>query len=106
MKHERTIRLSLIATRALTIGGSVVAQTQEKSAKPSVVVKKGGRDPFKKYKPPMKLAKSTTTLGAPTIEVRIQRYRAQKAAAAAAHVAPPKPTTADRKSTRLNSSHG
>src|ERR1051325_10893409 len=94
MKHERTIRLSLIATMALTIGGSAVAQTQEKTAKPSVVVKKGGRDPFKKYEPPVKLAKSPTTLAAPTIEVRIQRYRAQKAAAAAAHVAPPKPTTA------------
>jgi len=94
MKHERTIRLSLIATMALTIGGSAVAQTQDKTAKPSVVVKKGGRDPFKKYEPPMKLAKSTTTLAAPTIEVRIERYRAQKAAAAAAHVSPPKPTTA------------
>jgi len=94
MKHERTIRLSLIATMALTIGGSAVAQTQEKTAKPSVVVKKGGRDPFKKYEPPMKLAKSNTTLAAPTIEVRIERYRAQKAAAAAAHVSPPKPTTA------------
>ncbi len=94
MKYERTIQFSLIATMALTIGGSVVAQTQEKSAKPSVVVKKGGRDPFKKYEPPMRLAKSSTTLGAPTIEVRIQRYRAQKAAAAAAHVQPPKPTTA------------
>lgn len=94
MKYERTIRLSLIATMALTIGGSVVAQGQDKTAKTSVVVKKGGRDPFKRYEPPLKLAKSTTTLAAPTIEVRIERYRAQKAAAAAAHVAPPKPTTA------------
>lgn len=94
MKYERTIRLSLIATMALTIGGSVVAQGQDKTAKTSVVVKKGGRDPFKRYEPPLKLAKSATTLAAPTIEVRIERYRAQKAAAAAAHVAPPKPTTA------------
>jgi hypothetical protein len=93
MKYERTIRLSLIATVALTIGGSVVAQTQNTTTKPSVSAKKGGRDPFKKYEPPVKL-KSTTTLGAPTIEVRIERYRAQKAAAAAAHVPPPKPTTA------------
>lgn len=94
MKYERTIRLSLIATVALTIGGSVVAQTQNTTTKPSMPAKKGGRDPFKKYEPPMRLAKSTTTLGAPTIEVRIERYRAQKAAAAAAHVPPPKPTTA------------
>ncbi len=94
MKYERTIRLSLIATVALTIGGSVVAQTQNTTTKPSVSAKKGGRDPFKKYEPPVKLAKATTTLAAPTIEVRIERYRAQKAAAAAAHVPPPKPTTA------------
>lgn len=92
MKYERTIRLSLIATVALTIGGSVVAQTQNPTTKPSVAVKKGGRDPFKKYEP--KSAKSTTTLAAPTIQARIERYRAQKAAAAAAHVPPPKPTTA------------
>ena len=94
MKYERTIRLSLIATVALTISGSVVAQTQNTTTKPSVAVKKGGRDPFKKYEPPVKLAKSTTTLAAPTIQARIERYRAQKAAAAAAHVPPPKPTTA------------
>jgi hypothetical protein len=94
MKYERTIRLSLIAAMALTIGGSVVAQTQNTTAKPSVAAKKGGRDPFKKYEPPVRLAKATTTLGAPTIQARIERYRAQKAAAAAAHVAPPKPTTA------------
>jgi hypothetical protein len=93
MKYERIIRLSLIATMALAISGVVVAQDQNTTTKPSVA-KKGGRDPFKKYEPPMKLAKSTNTLAAPSIEVRIQRYRAQKAAAAAAHVSPPKPTTA------------
>jgi hypothetical protein len=94
MKYQRTIRLSLIATVALTLGGSVVGQTQNPVKKPSMVAKKGGRDPFKKYEPPVKLLKSSATLGAPTIEVRIERYRAQKAAAAAAHVQPPKPTTA------------
>jgi len=94
MKYEHIIRLSLIATMALAISGVVVAQAQNTTTKPSVSAKKGGRDPFKKYEPPVKLAKSANTLGAPTIEVRIERYRAQKAAAAAAHVAPPKPTTA------------
>jgi hypothetical protein len=94
MKYERTIRLSLIATMALMIGGSVVAQTQNTTTKPAVSARKGGRDPFKKYEAPMKLAKSAYTLAQPTIQARIERYRAQKAAAAAAHVAPPKPTTA------------
>jgi hypothetical protein len=94
MKYERTIRLSLIATMALTVGGSVVAQTKEQPAKPTMTAKKGGRDPFKKYEPPVKLLKSNTALMAPAIQARIERYRAQKAAAAAAHVPPPKPTTA------------
>jgi len=94
MKYERTIRLSLITALGLTVGGVVIAQTPEKAPKPTVVAKKGGRDPFKKYEPPVKLLKSNTTLMAPAVAARIERYRAQKAAAAAAHVPPPKPTTA------------
>jgi Tfp pilus assembly protein PilP len=94
MKYERTIRLSLISALGLTFGGVVVAQTPEKAPKPMAVSKKSGRDPFKKYEPPVKLLKSTTALTAPAVQARIERYRAQKAAAAAAHVAPPKPTTA------------
>ncbi len=94
MKYERIIRLTLIATMALAISGVVVAQAQDQSKKPAVSARKGGRDPFKKYEPPVKMTKSSLKLDAPTIQVRIERYRAQKAAAAAAHVAPPKPTTA------------
>jgi hypothetical protein len=94
MKYERTIRLSLIATMALAAGGSVVAQAQDTKPKPSMSAKKGGRDPFRKYELPVKSIKSNTALTAPTIQERIDRYRAQKAAAAAAHVPPPKPTTA------------
>jgi len=93
MKYQRIIRVSLIATMALAISGVVVAQEQDQSAKTAVAAKKGGRDPFKKYEPPVR-GKSMTKLDAPTIQTRIERYRAQKAAAAAAHVQPPKPTTA------------
>ncbi|HMH45315.1 MAG TPA: hypothetical protein VK557_17645 [Pyrinomonadaceae bacterium] len=54
-----------------------------------------GRDPFKKYQPVIKLPKGAPTkLEPPSIQVRIERYRAQKAAAASAHIAAPKPTTA------------
>jgi hypothetical protein len=78
---------------AVATSGLAIAQAQDQSSKPAVSAKKGGRDPFKKYEPPVKLMKSTK-LDVPTIQARIDRYRAQKAAAAAAHVAPPKPTTA------------
>ena len=53
-----------------------------------------GRDPFKKYQPIIKSSKAVSKLEPPSIQVRIEQYRAQKMAAAAAHVAAPKPTTA------------
>jgi len=62
-------------------------QVSEKSSK--------GRDPFKKYQPVIKAAKGAPAkLEPPSIQVRIERYRTQKAAAASAHLAAPKPTTA------------
>jgi hypothetical protein len=67
---------------------------QEKTeTKPAVNQRSGGRDPFKKYQPVVK-TKSMTKLETPSLQERIERYRAQKMAAASAHVAAPKPTTA------------
>ena len=69
--------------------------TDEKKVTADKEDKKSGRDPFKKYEVIRKPGKSPNAkLEPPTIEVRIERYRAQKLAAAAAHIAPPKPTTA------------
>jgi hypothetical protein len=97
MNYERIIRLSLVLViAATTISGSAVllnAQEASKSAAPAKQARKGGRDPFKRYEPPVKTVKATK-LEPPAIQVRIERYRAQKLAAAAAHVPPPKPTTA------------
>jgi hypothetical protein len=94
MKYGRTIRMSLfVMAAAIAIPGSVViVSAQDSAAKPAASVKKGGRDPFKKYEPVVKT--KSAKLEAPSIQMRIERYRAQKAAAAAAHVRPPKPTTA------------
>ena len=98
MNYERTIRLSLaLVIAATTITASAVLVSAQEAAKaeaPAKQARKGGRDPFKKYEPPVKLVKATTKLEPPPIQVRIERYRAQKLAAAAAHVPPPKPTTA------------
>jgi hypothetical protein len=80
--------LCAIAFMALT----VAAQGQNEEKKP--VVSEKGRDPFKHYEPVRKIKPVVTKLDPPSIQVRIERYRAQKMAAAAAHVAPPKPTTA------------
>ena len=97
MNYERIIRLSLsVIIAATTITASAVlasAQDEKKPEEPVKEAKKGGRDPFKKYEPPVKQPKPLK-LEPPPIQVRIERYRAQKMAAAAAHVPPPKPTTA------------
>jgi hypothetical protein len=72
---------------------STAAQNPVEGKKP-VAEKSSGRDPFKKYIPVVKAGKAAASrLEAPAIQVRIDRYRVQKAAAANAHVAPPKPTS-------------
>src|SRR5216684_830407 len=70
------------------------AQEQNAAAKPEAAEKSSGRDPFKKYEPVRKLKGASSKLEPPSIQVRIDLYRAQKMAAANAHVSPPKPTTA------------
>ncbi len=74
---------------------AVTASAQDKTeAKKADVSQKSGRDPFKKYQPVIKQQKVVTKLEPPSIQARIERYRAQKMAAANAHIAAPKPTTA------------
>jgi Tfp pilus assembly protein PilP len=97
MDYKKAIRFGLSA--ALTLSAITVAAfnvaAQEKAEVKAVNEKSSGRDPFKKYQPVIKPAKGAATkLEPPSIQVRIERYRAQKAAAANAHVAAPKPTTA------------
>jgi hypothetical protein len=71
------------------------AQEQTETKKPVATEKSSGRDPFKKYQPVYKPTKAAPSkLEPPSIQLRIERYRAQKLAAASAHVAAPKPTTA------------
>lgn len=99
MNFKPSIRYIFSATAILCAVSfvAVTASAQEKSdSKASVANEKSsGRDPFKKYQPVIKPSKGTTQkLEPPSIQVRIERYRAQKMAAASAHVAAPKPTTA------------
>src|SRR5947208_10687780 len=102
MNYKNTFRI-FISAAAIACAMSLVAlsvNTNDKSErKPASSSDKGakssGRDPFKKYAPIVKPPKPPSAkLEPPTIQVRIERYRAQKAAAASAHVAAPKPTTA------------
>src|SRR5439155_23413080 len=97
MNYKNTIRhgiSSMLIFGAISLSMAVIASAQTKSVakKKSSADKSGPRDPFKKYEVVVK--GSSSKLDVPSIQMRIERYRAQKMAAAAAHVPPPKPTTA------------
>ena len=98
MNYKNTVRYIVSAAIffALSSGVLIVSAQDKKNEKAPVISEKSsaGRDPFRKYVPVIKPPKSTTKLDAPSIQVRIERYRAQKMAAANAHIAAPKPTTA------------
>jgi len=100
MDDKRKIRYVvssvLISCVVLFAGLTATASAQEPSvaAKPETNVKSSGRDPFKKFEPARRVKLALAKLEPPSIQVRIDRYRAQKLAAANAHVSPPKPTTA------------
>lgn len=97
MNYKKAFQYGLMSTMIVSaVGLSALNVAAQDKAEANVSTEKSsGRDPFKKYQPVVKATKaSASKLEAPSIQVRIERYRAQKAAAAAAHVAAPKPTTA------------
>ena len=98
MNYKNTVRYIVSAAIffALSSCALIVSAQDKQEEKAPVISEKSsaGRDPFKKYAPVIKPPKSSTKLEPPSIQVRIERYRAQKMAAANARVAAPKPTTA------------
>ena len=90
----------LALVSALFISGAhlnVSAQETSKESAPAQVKIRGGRDPFKPYEPPVrrkKAANSTTPIPVPSIQQRIEKYKAQKLDAMNSRQPAPKPTTA------------
>jgi hypothetical protein len=99
MKHPakitnyRTVTLAFVALLTFYVGVPI-ASAQDKSEAPAKRVNRGGRDPFSKYVPPRVVTKKSNLVLPPSIQERIQQYKAQKQAAMSARVAAPKPTTA------------
>jgi hypothetical protein len=98
MKHHRQIiQAGLIAT---LIFGAFVSDASSASAQETanhsktVSRDKGGRDPFRKYEPPVPKIVKSAVLSVPSIQERIDLYKAQKIAAMNAQLVAPKPTTA------------
>lgn len=92
-RHGFGILLLLIS---IVVSGSlmmVCAQEKSKADPSAKQVSNSGRDPFRKYEAP-RVAPRSGKVAMPTIQERIEQYRAQKLAAMNAHVPAPKPTTA------------
>jgi Tfp pilus assembly protein PilP len=97
MDYKNALRnlITAVAILGAIAVASVMTRAQDKpESKKSTVQRTSGRDPFRKYEPVFKTKSALSKLEPPSIQARIDRYRAQKMAAATAHVAPPKPTTA------------
>ena len=99
MNYKQSIRCGFVALSiccvCLLAGSAVRVVAQEASHPKAGSGEKSGRDPFKRYQPIFKPTKGAASmLTTPSIEQRIERYRALKMAAANAHMPAPKPTTA------------
>src|SRR5258707_4500435 len=97
MNYKNAIR-NLAGAAVIFCATGLTAMTttaqEPPQAKKPVVTEKTRRDPFKKYVAVVKPGKAgPSKLEVPSIQVRIDRYRAQKLVAAKAHVTPPKPTS-------------
>ncbi len=101
MKQTKILQYGLailLTVAGVALNGAVqTANGQAKSGAKAAPTRSnlGGRDPFKKYEPPrIVVRKSGGVVTAPSIQERIEQYKAQKLAAMNARVAAPKPTTA------------
>lgn len=99
MKPTKTLQYEfaiLVMVAGLSFSGATPhANGQSKNAVKVASSNQGGRDPFSKYKPPQVIIKKSSGVAmVPSIQQRIEEYKAQKLAAMSARVAAPKPTTA------------
>jgi hypothetical protein len=99
MKQTKILQYALAIL--LTVAGvafSSAMSTANGQAKAKAVPARsheGGRDPFRKYEAArLVVKKAGAQVSAPSLQERIDQYRAQKLSAMSAHVAAPKPTTA------------
>src|SRR5512145_2018698 len=88
----------LFGASVQTVSAQEQAQEQETEAKKPATTKRvssGGRDPFRRYEPPRPTIKKISgQVLPPSIQERIESYKAQKLAAMNARMPAPKPTTA------------
>ena len=90
--------LALCGALAVSATQSSAVAQEAKESKPKAQAKGGNQgDPFRKYVPPVRLKKVVNTpvpIAVPSIQDRIEKYKAEKVAAMNAMRPAPKPTTA------------
>ena len=94
--YTETIRYGILALALILATGIIsITYAQENEAKPATTkrVRESGRDPFRKYEPKI-LKRGPAQVTVPSIQERIEQYKAQKLAAMNARMVAPKPTTA------------
>ncbi len=93
---EYGIAILLTASGIANSRAVSIADGQTKSGtKATAGSNQRGRDPFKRYEPPALVVKKMGgVVMPPSIQERIEQYKAQKLAAMSARIAAPKPTTA------------
>ena len=98
MKQTKILQYTfavLLIVGAVALSSAMPTKGQAKDKAAPTRSTQGGRDPFVKYQPPrLVVKKAGGVVSAPSLQERIDQYRAQKLAAMSAHVAAPKPTTA------------
>ncbi len=100
MRYEKFARSMILGCVALCAVGFSGAGTAARAQEPNTSYQGTQRDPFMKYRPPVKrkaVKKAVVVpvqLPAPSIQERIAQFKAQKAAAMNAQRIAPKPTTA------------
>ena len=99
MKNNSKTLVGSLLTGAVLIAASAVVAAQQVATKQPTTAKTrstaGGRDPFKRYEPPKVVIKRLSGEALiPSIQERINMYKAQKQAAMNARMPAPKPTTA------------
>lgn len=93
----RSVLFLLSAVVIVMSGFAIGVMAQETQPQKPVATKRalGGRDPFRRYEPPRPTIKKMDEQSPiPTIQERINHYKAQKVAAMNARMTAPKPTTA------------
>jgi hypothetical protein len=95
MQVKKTSRI-LLVTAVVVASAMGVAAQEAQPQKPAATKRtvSSGRDPFRKYEPTRTVTKRPDQSPIPTIQERIQNYKALKAAAMSARMPAPKPTTA------------